>query len=141
MVNQAAIFIPFLGMMVLTLLVWLYMYALRLGYLFTNRINAQSVSTPEKMARAIPDKINHPAHNLKNLFELPVLFYAVCLYLFITSQVDVFYLICAYLFFSFRIVHSVIHCTVNIVIPRFVAYLAGSLALWVMILRSLWQMI
>lgn len=141
MVNQEAIFIPFLGMMLLTLLVWIYMYIRRLGFLFANRTDAQSVSTPEQLARAIPDEVNYPAHNLKNLFELPVLFYAVCLYLFITAQVDSLYLACAWVFLGFRAIHSIIQCTVNIVILRFIAYLVASLSLWFMITRSLWQLL
>jgi hypothetical protein len=39
--------------------------------------------------------VSNPSDNLKNLFEIPVLFYALALYLFITNQVDVAYVTAA----------------------------------------------
>jgi hypothetical protein len=33
-------------------------------------------------------------------------------------------------------VHSLVHCTVNVVILRFLAYLAATLALWFMLIRA-----
>ena len=35
--------------------------------------------------------MSNPSDNLKNLFEMPVLFYALSLYLYATSQVDGLY--------------------------------------------------
>ena len=126
---------PFFGMMMLTMLVWLYMYIKRMGYIIGHKIDAQAVATPEAMAAALPDRINAPSNNLKNLFELPVLFYMVCLYLHITGQADEVHIWSAYVFFVARAIHSVIHCTINIVPIRFAAYLIAALALWTMIVR------
>ena len=134
--NQNAIFIPFLGLMILTILVWVYMYYLRLPYLMHNRINPQDVSTSDKLKTIIPEQINLSAENLKNLFELPVLFYAICIYLYVTNTVDTIYLLLAYVFVVMRIIHSVIQCTCNRVMHRFYAYLVSSIALWIMIVRA-----
>ena len=41
------------------------------------------------------------------------------------------------LLFAFRVLHSAVHCTVNIVMLRFALYAAASLALWAMLLRAL----
>jgi len=62
--------------------------------------------------------------------------YAVCLVIFVTDSVDAGYLIAAWVFVAFRVLHSLIHCTVNIVMPRFLSYLVASLALWFMVLRA-----
>jgi hypothetical protein len=97
---------------------------------------AQVYTTPDKTAELLPEEVNYPAYNLKNLFELPVLFYALCLYFYVTataSGVDVF---AAWLFLLFRIIHSAIHCTANIVMARFVAYSAAALSLWFMLGRA-----
>jgi hypothetical protein len=67
-----------------------------------------------------------------------VLFYALCLYLYVTSSAGSADVIAAWLFLVFRIVHSAIHCTVNIVIMRFAAYSAAALALWFMLGRAVW---
>lgn len=134
--NAELILLPFLGMMLLTLVVWAYMYTLRLGYIAAHRIPSQELTTPDKAARLIPDEVSYPAHNLRNLLELPVLFYALCLYLYLTAAVDQVLLVSAWTFLLLRTVHSAIHCTVNNVKWRFLAYFASGLVLWFMLVRS-----
>ena len=132
----AEIFTPLVGMLLLTFVVWVVMYVRRLNFLITNKIDSQRLTTPERGAQIIPEEISYPAYNLKNLFELPVVFYALCLYLFATGNVDAVTVTAAWVFLGFRVVHSLIHCTRNIVMPRFLAYMAGSLVLWFMVLRA-----
>jgi hypothetical protein len=134
--TNSTILLPFFGVMLLTLVVWIYMYIRRISYLVRERIDLRTIDTPEKVASAVPGKVNLASHNLKNLFELPVIFYAVCLYLFVSDSVDGFYLIAAWWFFAFRIVHSLIHCTYNLVVHRFTAYMLAALGLWAMVIRA-----
>lgn len=134
--DNAAIFSPFLGMMVLTLVVWLWMFVHRVSYFKANKIDPQSVSDSSIPFPNAPPRVVNSSNNFKNLFELPVLFYAICLYLYVNGTVDQLYLICAYSFLVFRALHSAIHCTSNIVMARFVAYALASLALWTMIVRA-----
>ncbi len=141
MQGEPAILIPFFGMMLLTGIVWVYMYVRRLSYNFANRVHPQSLTTPEAVARLLPESVNNPSYNLKNLFELPVLFYAVCLYLYVAGGADAGHIFCAYAFLGLRIVHSAIHCTVNRVVPRFFVYIAAAIFLWVMVVRSALQLL
>ncbi len=134
--NQGSIFIPFFGMMLLTMAVWVYMYYLRLSFFKREQIAPQSVSTTQKVLATVPEKINLPSENLINLFELPVLFYATCIYLYVTGRVDATYLVLAYCFLAFRVLHSVIHCTYNRVMHRFYLYSLSSLSLWAMIVMA-----
>ena len=134
--NQESIFIPFFGLMLLTILVWVYMYYLRLSYLIRNKINPQSFASTKEVIQVVPDNVNRPSENLINLFELPVLFYAVCVYLYVTQQVDLIYIILAYCFLLFRVIHSLIHCSYNKVIHRFYIYLFSALMLWAIIIRA-----
>ena len=134
--RDPAIFGPFLGLMLLTLSVWLVMYARRLSFLFKNRIDYRTINTRDKAAGVVPEKISYASDNLKNLFEFPVLFYALCIYLYVIGSVDVLYLIAAWWFFIFRIVHSVIHCTSNVVPHRFGAYVLAAIGLWFMVVRA-----
>ncbi len=130
--KQELIFVPFLAMMLLTMLVWIYMYYQRLSYILRERINPQSFAVTSK-AENIPDKVRYPSDNLKNLFELPVIFYAVCLYLYLTQQVNAMYIGFAFCFLLMRAAHSIIHCTYNRVVHRFYVYLASSIVLWVFV--------
>lgn len=133
--NQSAIFGPFFALMTLTMLVWFYMYARRIPFLNSTDIEPDEL-TPAVLAEISPPAVANPSDNLKNLFEMPVLFYAMALYLFVTGQVDGVFLTAAWIFVGLRVVHSAVHCTVNPVLVRFGLYALSSTALWFMVLRS-----
>lgn len=120
-------FWPLFAMVLLTLLVWLRLYQTRLAEMKRRRIHPQSVATSSQMA-ALED--TRAADNFRNLFELPVLFYAAML-LIITSQIQSMpLLVLAWIFVALRFLHSYIHCTYNRVKDRFSAYLFSGLTLW-----------
>lgn len=133
--KQSAIFGPFLTVMLLTLIVWFYMYSRRIPFLQKSRTDLNTLTAAE-LARISPPAVSNPSDNLKNLFELPTLFYALVLYLSVTNKVDGTYLIAAWVFAAFRILHSAVHCTVNIVMVRFWLYCIAALALWFMVVRA-----
>jgi len=131
-----AIFGPFFGMLLLTFVVWVYLYIRRLAFIKANNIDAQQLTTPVRGEQIIPEEVSYPSYNFRNLFELPVVFYALCLYLYVTHGVDEVYVIAAWGFFGLRLLHSLIHSTKNIVMLRFIAYMASALTLWFMVLRA-----
>lgn len=133
--EQTAIFGPFFATMLLTLVVWSYMYARRIPFITRNDLQPDQL-TPLELARLSPPEVSNPSDNLKNLFELPVLFYALALYLFATHQVDVVYVVAGWVFAAFRVLHSAVHCTFNRVLLRFWLYAVSALALWLMVLRA-----
>jgi hypothetical protein len=134
--TQTAIFGPFFAMMCLTLVVWVYMYVRRITFISANKINPKDLAAPGKLAQLSPPAVSNPSDNLKNLFEIPVIFYALALYLFVTKQVDSIYVIAAWIFVAFRVLHSTVHCTFNLVILRFYLYLSASLAVWFIAIRA-----
>lgn len=126
---------PVLALMLLTAAVWVFMYGRRLPWILASGIDVQDIATPEQVSAVLPAAINRPSNNLKNLFELPVIFYALCALLLATHQTDAHYVQLAWAYVALRAVHSLIHCTVNIVNVRFAAYLLSSLVLWAMVAR------
>jgi hypothetical protein len=138
--NQTDIFVPFVGTMLLTLVVWVYMYARRIPFIMSSKLTPQQL-TPIELSRLSPPHVANPSDNLKNLFELPTIFYAVVLYLYATMQVDTLHVVAAWVFFAFRILHSAVHCTFNLVPLRFWLYATSALALWFMVLRIAWGML
>ena len=92
--------------------------------------------TPGELAQVSPPGVSNPSDNLKNLFEMPVLFYALVLYLFVAGQVDRAYLVAAWLFVLFRALHSAIHCTINVVVVRFTIYVLSCGCLFFILLRA-----
>lgn len=135
--NNQLILQPMIGMMLLTAVVWFVMFAKRIPAMKIAGVPAQKYTTPEKAIELLPDSVNFSAHNLKNLFELPVLFYGLCLYLYVSGNVDTVYVLAAWSFFALRVLHSIVHCTRNIVIVRFYLYATGALVLWLMLGRAL----
>jgi hypothetical protein len=134
--DQTAIFGPFFATMFLTLVVWVYMYIRRIAFITGNNIRSQDLAVPGALAQISPPAISNPSDNLKNLFEIPVLFYALTLYLFVTKQVDALYLDAAWVFVAFRVLHSAVHCTFNLVMLRFYLYLIATIAVWSIAIRA-----
>lgn len=137
--DQMRVFQPFFAMMLLTLAVWVLMYARRLPFLVRSGMIRQREITPLQLAQQSPAAVAAASDNLKNLFELPTLFYGVVLYLYFTQQVDAAYLAACWIFFAGRVLHSTVHCTFNYIPLRFVLYVISAAALWSMILRAAWR--
>ncbi|MBD2326269.1 MAPEG family protein [Alkalinema sp. FACHB-956] len=134
--NQTTIFSPFLAMILLTFLVWVYMYIRRIRFITHKKIRPQDLATSSSSMQNWPMAVTTPSNNLKNLFEMPVLFYAIVLYLFVTQQVDSLYVKAAWFFVGFRILHSIVHCTFNLILLRFYLYLFSSIAVWFIVGRA-----
>ena len=98
--HQADIFGPFVGTMLLTLVVWIYMYVRRIPFIVRSKLTPQQLA-PLEFARLSPPDVANASDNLKNLFELPTIFYAVVLYLYATQAVDALYLGAAWTFLYF----------------------------------------
>jgi len=133
---QTAIFGPFFATMLLTLAVWVYMYIRRIAFISSNKVSPKDLAVPGALAQVSPPAVANPSDNLKNLFEIPVLFYALALYLFATKQVDAAYVGAAWTFVRFRVLHSAVHCTFNLVMLRFYLYLFATIALWFIGIRA-----
>ena len=134
--EQTAIFGPFLATMVLTLVVWVYMYVRRIAFIRRSGLTPVQMAVPGELARLSPPAVSNPSDNLKNLFEIPVLFYALALYLFATGKVDAAYVTAGWIFVLFRALHSAVHCSFNAVMVRFSLYLIATLAVWFMLARA-----
>ncbi|MBE9198977.1 MULTISPECIES: MAPEG family protein [unclassified Nodularia (in: cyanobacteria)] len=134
--TQNAIFSPFFATMFLTLLVWVYLYIRRISFISKTKIPSQDLAVSGALAQISPSSVSNPSDNFKNLFEIPVLFYAIALYLFATKQVDAVYVTAAWIFVGFRVLHSIVHCTFNFIMLRFYLYLFATLAVWFMAIRA-----
>jgi len=137
---QNVILWPLIGQVVLISVVSARLYQTRIAEFRARKINPQSVKTSHTAAGVLEDVA--AADNFRNLFEVPVLFFAVCLGLAITDLATPIELILAWVFVGFRAAHSLIHITYNRVIHRFTAYTLSTLcvfAMWVLFAISLWR--
>jgi hypothetical protein len=75
--TQAAIFGPLFATVLLTFVVWVYMYIRRISFITSNKISSKDLAVPGALAQLSPPAVSNPSDNLKNLFEIPVIFYAL----------------------------------------------------------------
>lgn len=110
----------------------------RIAFYKSNKVHPQKTATSLQMAATITD--TRAADNFKNLFELPVLFYVAVLLVFTAGIYSTSHLLLAWVYVAARYTHSYIHCTSNVVMIRFYAFLASCSALsamWLMIAYQL----
>ena len=130
MTFEYGILLPPAALAFLTGFVWLRLGADRLGELRSRRIHPQQVATSKQMGETLQNV--QSADHFRNLFEVPVLFYAVCGFIAITRQTTLFLLACAWGYVVLRAVHTYIHLTDNKVVRRFQAFVASTIVLYVM---------
>lgn len=128
------ILLPLLVQVVLTFGVWIYLFARRLPEISRNKIDPQDLKDRVRAHELMTESAS-ASNNLKNLFELPVLFYvAVLLSLSLMIQ-DMLLAQLAWGFVIMRVIHSMIHCSYNNVSHRFIAYAISCLFLMFMWVR------
>jgi hypothetical protein len=129
-------YIPILGPVValiawsMVMLIWLYLTRApamrRAGLSLKGRVGARG----NALDGVIEDRVQWKSHNYNHLMEQPTLFYAVCLSLVLLGGGDAWINVAlAWGYVAFRVLHSLIQATVNIVLWRFLAFAGASLCL------------
>ncbi|HYG25303.1 MAG TPA: MAPEG family protein [Caulobacteraceae bacterium] len=130
--TQESIFLPVLALAALTILVLMFAAGKRF------RAAGAGHVTPGDFA--LGESANVPGHvalgnrNYMNLLEIPVLFYVVCLALYVTGTVDGLAMNLAWAYVALRLIHSLVHLTYNNVIHRLAVFAISNFvltALWV----------
>jgi hypothetical protein len=134
-----AILWPVLAQAALTAAVWVALYVARLGELRRRGIDPERLADSRRAAGVLEHVA--AADNFRNLFEVPVLFYALVPLLVLSHAVTGAEVALAWAFVACRVLHSAIHITYNRVVHRFTAYAAGTLcvfAMWALFGLALW---
>ncbi len=118
---------PMFCMVLLVLLVWLRLFQTRIAEMKRRRIHPQAVATSAQTGQL---EDTRAADNFRNLFELPVLFYAASLLAIHAGIEHTGLVVLAWAFVVLRFLHSYIHCTYNRVMDRFKVYLFSGVVLW-----------
>ncbi|RAZ88499.1 hypothetical protein DPM33_23530 [Mesorhizobium hawassense] len=125
--HQTTIFWPMLAHVLLVYIVYLVMLKRRYGALKSGEARISQY----KLRSTEPASSVTVANNLINQFELPVLFYALCLALFVTNGVNDLTLVLMWLFIVTRYVHAWVHLNRNYVLHRTRAFFLGAGILFV----------
>jgi hypothetical protein len=113
--------------------VWLTMFVRRFAHMKANPPRPDDFATTDKAMRYF-EPVEMPANNLRNLFEMPVLFFALVPLLIVTQSATFIQVVLAWAYVLLRAAHSFIHVGRNVVIARFMAYAASCAvlsAMWI----------
>nr|WP_295465746.1 MAPEG family protein [Mesorhizobium sp.] len=126
--NQTAIFWPMLLQVALIYAVYVLM-----SYRRKAAIRAGSARTSDfRENRSEPPESLFVRNNLANQFELPILFFVVCLALYDTNGSNLLTVALAWVFVISRYAHAAIHVTTNRIRHRRPLFVVGFLALFAM---------
>lgn len=138
MSNTTLLVASCLAMVILTAAVGARLLSVRTREMREKRVHPQAASTSVQMAAKLQNV--QAADNFKNLFEVPVLFYALAGIALASSHVPTWLVLGAWLFVALRVAHSFIHCTYNKVMHRFPVFMLGFaciVGLWIAFFMTL----
>lgn len=128
-----AILWPTFALVALIVVVWFWMNLERGRHIKGNPPTAEDFASGEAALRYF-QPVEMPANNFRNLFEMPVLYFAIVPLLLITHQASHVQVALAWAFVLLRFLHSFIHIVVRKVQLRAMIYWLGSavlMAMWI----------
>jgi hypothetical protein len=131
--EYSPILIPVIALVAWTLIVMLWMMVSRrraFAQLGINWGNIPRGSRGKDLDGRAPDEAQWPSHNYNHLMEQPTIFYAIALTLALMGMGSGVNYWLAWGYVGFRVAHSIVQCTVNIVAVRFALFALASLCLF-----------
>jgi hypothetical protein len=128
---------PMFAMVLLTLAVAARLFKLRLDAVKTGKVSLGQFRLNN--GTDLPTEMLQTARNYSNLFEMPVLFYAVATLTLALHLQNASMLILGWIFVGSRIAHSWIHLTHNNVIYRLQAFMLGNVCVLLMWIILVWE--
>ncbi|HEX6859993.1 MAG TPA: MAPEG family protein [Caulobacteraceae bacterium] len=125
--TQNAIFLPVLALAAVTFVVLMLIPVRRFRAAFAGTVTPADFALGE--SANVPGQVSLANRNYMNLLEAPLLFYAVCIALYVTQQVDALALNIAWAYVILRGLHSLVHITYNNVVHRLSLFALSNVAL------------
>ena len=123
-----SILTPVLILIAWTLLVWAWMYAVRIPAMAAAEVDPDDAKHPGSLGM-LPSSVRSVADNYNHLHEQPTVLYALAFYTYLAGNVTSFTLTAAWVYVFLRIAHSLVQNTVNRVMARFAIFTLSSLTL------------
>ena len=130
--DHSPILAPVVALVAWTLAMMIWLYAVRFPALARKGIalKGRVGSKGGDLDGVVEPQVQWKAHNYNHLLEQPTLFYAICITLALIGGGDVRINVwLAWGYVAFRVAHSLVQATVNVVRWRFYLFLAASLCL------------
>lgn len=127
--------LPMFAMVVLTVLMFIVSLVVRIHAVRTRAVPTRYFKTFDVPGVVAPVRLVQLKNHLDNLFQVPVLFYAVCATALAVQLVPAHMPTLAWSYVALRCLHTVIHTTYNRVPHRLVAFMLSNVVLMVMWIR------
>ncbi len=131
------IFWPMIVLMAMALATYAYLYRTRVRESRAGRVNRERWRLHDD---AWPENVVQISNNLRNQFEMPVLFYGACFMLWALEAVGIVTLVAAWLFVLTRIAHSWVHLTSNRMRHRAPVFAASWWLMAFLLLLVVWRL-
>ncbi|HWA89112.1 MAG TPA: MAPEG family protein [Rhizomicrobium sp.] len=132
---MSSILTPVLALIVLSLIVWIWMYATRIPAIQKAGIDPETAQHPGSLD-GLPGSVRQVADNYNHLMEQPTIFYALVFYIALAGHSDQLDIYLAWAYVALRVVHTLIQCTVNNVTMRFGVFALSTVVLMAMTVRE-----
>lgn len=132
--EQHGLVAPILALVLWTLVIWIWMYATRIPAIQKAKLDPQAAARTRTLN--LPAEVMWVSDNYNHLMEQPTIFYATAIAAQMAGQADPINIGLAWAYVGLRVVHSLIQCTVNIVMLRFSVFTLATLALAAMAIRT-----
>lgn len=135
---HSAILQPVIVLAAWTMLVWVWLYAVRIPAMRKAKIDIANWvgGTGRNLDDVLPTRAQWPAHNYNHLMEQPTIFYAVALTLAMIGEGGGHSLHLAWGYVVFRIAHSLVQIVWNRVMIRFTLFALASLCLIALVVKA-----
>ena len=120
---------PVTALLLLTAVVWAWMYATRIPAIAKMGIKLDPALPKGQQMSELPPSVRWKADNYNHLLEQPTMFYAVALTLALLGAGVGLNVTLAWTYVGLRVVHSLVQNTINRVMVRFSIFALSSLVL------------
>lgn len=125
---------PFLSMIALSLCMLPIMFITRIRAVAKGQIRVSQFKFIN--LEGAPESVLKATRHFSNLFEMPVLFYALMLFCLHFQIHDKIIFIAAWCYVGLRLLHMTVHLTYNHVLHRMVSFFLSNLCLLIILIRA-----
>jgi hypothetical protein len=139
----ASMLTPVLALIVWTLVMLVWLYAVRIPAMQAAKIDVRKIKGKETYGQfqALPPRTGWVADNYNHLHEQPTIFYALCVYSHLQGVADPINVGLAWGYVGLRVLHSLVQATTNFVPLRFNLFILGSLLLAAITARNVMALV
>lgn len=136
--NSNQIFWPVIAQILLILMMYGLLGFRKAKAVKTGSVNLKATALDNK---AWPDDVLKVSNNIDNQFEVPIVFFVLCLLFHSLGQIDYVVLALAWTYVISRYVHAYVHIGSNYVPLRLRVFTLGCVILLIMTLIAAWRLV